>query len=164
MKNALEQIFQPELQNARIASCAEASEGPRGAGRTGSRICRERADPFGKVEVRMVEEVEELRPELQLVAFAERNVLDQRKVYEVCPRTFQDVAARRAERADRLRDEGVGVEPSFDRALTRGQVRIADQIGALIELAGVRAVAGDINRERLPRLLSDDAAGLPITE
>src|SRR5262249_39908666 len=160
----LEQIFQRELQNARITRRAEASERPRRASRAGRRSRCDRAEPLGKVEVRMVEEIEELRTKLQPVAFGESNVLEQRKAHDVRPRTFHDVAARSAERAELLRDEGAGVEPSVYSALAAGQVRIADQIGALIQLAGGRAIALDVDRERLPRLLGDDASRLPIAE
>src|SRR5262249_962397 len=112
----------------------------------------------------MVEEIEELRTKLQPVAFGESDVLEQRKVHDIRARTFQDVAARGAERAERLRDEDAGVEPLGYRAPAAGQVRVADQVGALIELARVRAIAADVDRERLPRLLGDDASRLPIAE
>src|SRR5215470_6162385 len=163
-RHCLEQVFQRELQNARITRRAEASERPRRASRAGRRSRCDRAEPLREIEVRMVEEVEELRTKLQPVAFGESNVLEQRKVHEVCPWTFHDVATSSAERADRLRDEDAGVEPPIYSALAAGQVRIADQIGALIELARDRAIALDVDRERLPRLLGDDASRLPIAE
>ena len=141
-----EQVFQRELQDARIARRRETTECPARARRAGSRRRRDRADSFWKVEVRAVEEIEELRPELQPVAFGERNVLDQRKVYEVRPRTFQDVAPRRAERAERLHDEGISVEKSVYSLLAVGQVRIADQIRPAIA-KDAKAVVGAVSTE-----------------
>ena len=162
-----EQVFQRELQDARIARRRETTECPARARRAGSRRRRDRADSFWKVEVRAVEEIEELRPELQPAAFAERNVLDQRKVYEVRPRTFQDVATRRAERAEPLNDECVSVEKSVYSLLPVGQVRIADQIRPAIAKdakAIVGAVSTEVRSEGLPRLLGDDPSRLPIAE
>src|SRR5262245_48210088 len=112
----LEQVLQRELQNTRIARGAEGPERPTCARRAGgnSRGLRDRADPLGEVEVRTVEEIEELRTELQPVALGERDVLQQREVHVVRPRATHDVATRRAEGAERLQDEGVGVEKSSD--------------------------------------------------
>src|SRR6266498_5031664 len=112
----LKDILQRELQNAWVTRRAEGPERRLGrcARRAGgdSRALRDIAYPLGEVEVRTVEEIEELRPELQPVALGDRDVLQQRDVHVVRPRAFQDVPTRRAERAERLQDEGVGVEKS----------------------------------------------------
>lgn len=156
-----EQKLQSELQYARIACRADASELRCGARRACDRTC---AKSFGKVEVRMIEKIEKLRPELQPVAITQRNVFEQREVHDTCPWSFQNVAARGAESTGWLHGESGGVEPTFGCALVAGQVRVADQIGSLVEQAVVGAIAGDIDRERKPRLLSDNAARLPIAE
>src|SRR5262249_31647421 len=62
----LEKIFQRDLQNARIPRRAGAPERPRRASRAGRRSRCDRAEPLGKVEVRMVEEIEELRTKVKL--------------------------------------------------------------------------------------------------
>src|SRR6266542_5987785 len=149
----LENILQRELQNAWVTSCAQGSERPARARRAGgnSRGLRDRADPIRKVEVRTVEEIEELRPELQSVAFSERDVLQQRKVHVVRPWAFQDVATRRAERTERLQYEGVGVEKSSDRLLIVWEVRVTDQIRSAVAnetQAVVGAISAEVSRER----------------
>ncbi len=115
----------------------------------------------------MVEEIKELRPELQPVTFVDDDILEQRQVHKVRPRTPQDIAASRAERAEGLWGEGGRVEPSLNRALVAGQIRIADQIRSPVAYytqAVVGSIGGGVDRERLPRLLGDDAAHLPIAE
>jgi hypothetical protein len=68
--SASELILQPELQDARISCRADAPESC--ASWTGRCRCH-RADPFGKIEVRMVEEIEKFLPELQPVAIIGRH-------------------------------------------------------------------------------------------
>src|SRR5262245_51158831 len=165
----LEEILQRELQNAWVTRGAEGTERPARARHAGGdgRALRDRADPFREVEVRTVEEIEELRPELQPVALGERDVLQQRKVHVVRPGTFQDVATRRAQRAERLQYEGVGVEKSRDCLLIVRQVRVTDHIRSAVAndtQAVVLAIGAEVSRERQSRLLGDDASHLPIAE
>ncbi len=71
----------------------------------------------GQAEVWMVQEIEELRPELEFLGFRHANILEGREVPIHVTRPFGDVAAFRAELLDRRvrvgRDalERVGIEP-----------------------------------------------------
>jgi hypothetical protein len=72
MEDCLKQIFERELKDARIARRSDAPERRRRARPTGHGSSTE---SFRKVEVHIVEEVEEFRPELESLAFCERNIL-----------------------------------------------------------------------------------------
>ena len=115
----------------------------------------------------MIEGIEELRPELQPVTVVERYILEQREVHYVRPWPLDDVATRCPEEADRLQDEGVGVEPSIRRPLVARQVRIRHHVRPRISYkaqAIIGAFAGQVHRERVPRLMGDDPTHLPIAE
>ena len=70
-------------------------------------------------ELRMVERVERLQPELQPDAARHREVLEQREIQIVHARSAFGVPSERAERAGRRLREGRGVEPAAHRPLAR---------------------------------------------
>src|SRR5687767_13456220 len=106
----------------------------------------------------MVEEVEDLRAQLEAHALAEGGVLDERRVDVVVARPFEDVAPRVAERPPRGEGEGRRVEPLLGRA--RPRVRVADDVrtvvGAEAERRAPRAAVVELlyerDREGPPRL------------
>src|SRR5579885_1429748 len=103
------------LEQGRIACAGD----PRNARETDLRI--------RIIELRRVEQVERLGAKLQAPPFrAQREVLEQRRVHLLGPRTIQNIAARVAVGVVARRNEGRRVEPLLD--------------GRMIELAGACTV------------------------
>src|SRR5215207_554153 len=124
---SLEEQLRAELYVARVARGGDAPE-------------RGRAEEVvGQVQVRVVEEVEELRAQLQAHALAERSVLHERRVDVVITRPRHDVAPGVAERARRGEREGRRVEPLLRRA--RPGVRVADEVRAVVRAEAERRAA-----------------------
>ena len=100
------------------------------------------------VELRVVEEIERLEPELQPHVAAGLEVLEQREIEVVDAGAAQDVASGVAELPESRLREGGRVEPLFD-ALVESDVRIADEVGAIgtervVQSAEIRG----LNRDR----------------
>ena len=83
-----------------------------------------------RTEVRVVERVEDLGPELEGTPVRDLEVLGEREVEVGDPGTAHDPDAGVAERLRRRLNAGerVGVEPARQRALGLGQLGIADQV------------------------------------
>src|SRR4029453_1250775 len=80
--------------------------------------------------VRVIEEVEKLRPELQVDLLGERRVLDDGDVEILVPRPVDDVAPRIPEGAEGLEGEGRGVKPALGRAAR--EPRVAHQVRPVV--------------------------------
>src|SRR5262245_59952390 len=96
-----EDVLQGELDSASIARAEDASE----------LRCVRKA--VGKIEIRVVENVEELGAELQSALFGEAKVLEEAEVEVHRSRTKQEATACVAERELRRDVEGGCVEPSL---------------------------------------------------
>src|SRR5207248_2564252 len=106
----------------------------------GQRIALRAGLIAGPAQVRMVQEIEDLGPELQLPRSAQAEVLEDRDVPLLLAGVVDQVARRVAERARRRRREGGRVEPEIVVApvgelLVRIRVRIADEVVRLAEPA-----------------------------
>src|SRR5262245_40711353 len=88
----------------------------------------------------MVRGVEGLEAELQVGAFCEVEVLQQRRVPLDQSRPDHDVASGRAVRTGRLQSKRCGIEPLVGRALVALEVGHADQVRTVEASAGVRAI------------------------
>ena len=120
----------------------------------------------------MVEQVEELRAELDRHGFPDRGVLDQREVDILVARPVEDVAACVAEAAEGRDDEDQWrcVEPTLRRRVV--EFGRANQIGPVIAQeseirdAGVAVVefGQERDRERAACLQRDHAVSLPACE
>ena len=95
----------------------------------------------------MIEEVEELRPELRVDALCERDFLHQGHIPVVQPRDLHDVTAGSSERADRRRHEASGIGIAIDGAITVRKISIAARHGDVGALK--RIAAGSIAKTTL---------------
>src|SRR5258707_3140786 len=114
------------------------------------------------IEVRMVERVEDLPPELQVaLLFAEREPLQHGRIPTVGRGTDDDVAPGAAVSSNEVVREAGGIEPL--RGVVREIVWIA---GDVRTRAGLRAGKLEAGRwiERIAALNGDDAVRLPASE
>src|SRR5688500_6707390 len=119
-------------------------------------------------EIRVVREVENLRPELQLLRTAQREVLEQRDVPLLLPRIVEQIARGGAERSRGRRRKCGRVEPEI-RVGSAGEVparvglRVADQVVGLAERAitHARDVVGAQHRKRRAAAEERRAGDLP---
>ena len=115
----LPQKLQRELRDTRITGAANLSN-------------KRAVDAhFRRIELGMIEEVEEFGAELQGHAFGELRVFQERHVPVIQSRYFDNISSRVAERSERRRLEAAGIEVAVDRALIAGQVPIAGPVCAL---------------------------------
>src|SRR5690242_14680373 len=134
-----------------------------------------------QAEIGMVQQVEEFRPKLQLLALAELEVLLQHEVHVKQIRATQVSYARVAKHVRRLlarsqgrRDKGRRVKPACQVLMAgvashgclyvlpeREIVGISHLIGAIVEAACVAEVAGHGACHRLTGLRGNDAADFP---
>src|ERR1700722_12597801 len=142
--------------------------------RLGDLSKRRRADVVvGQAEVRVIEEVKELRAELEALRFTDRDVLEQREVPFLERRRGHDVAAGVSE-LPRLRGrvqllKRFHVEPLLNRAWSgiwiADQVRpIAGEAGNFRRLSLQADVGGIVNGKRRAAHDRGDAVGLPVPE
>src|SRR4029453_2539647 len=114
-------------------------ESPR---RAGGQNLPERGRPeevAGKIEVRLVEEIEPFEPQLQRAA-GERDFARERNVDVLEARTVEGVAADVAEGPVRRQPERIGVEPPRRPGI--GNIRIADEIRAIVRAESKAGAAG----------------------
>src|SRR5262249_20362213 len=152
------QQFQPKLNTPRAIRGKDSAE-------------RRRADEvIWQTKVRMVEQIEELRAELDHRGFPQRGVLDKREVDVFVTRPVQNVAAGGAETAERRDDEGRRIEPPVRRRVL--QFGPANQVGPVIAQkpevrdAGVAVVEFGQQRDRewAARFKRDHALNLPAPD
>src|SRR4029077_155519 len=94
----------------------------------GRRLGTDRAK-LSKQEVRVVEDIEEFRPEFEMHLLANRKLLDQRSIPSLVARALDDVPSGVAERSENIViGKGAGVEQRPGDA--RSAIRIANQVGA----------------------------------
>lgn len=75
-----------------------------------------------QVEVGMIEEIEELGPELQIHSLRKCSVLNQRGVHVVIPGTVKNISSGVAKASTGWKSESRSVEPALGRTLA--QIRI----------------------------------------
>src|SRR4051812_3045869 len=110
----------------------------------------------------MVEEIEYLRTELQKARFfAERKVLQKRKIEVVCRCADDDVSSGGSVAAREVAGETGGVKPECRVVVEL--VRVADSIGTSAGLSAGQLQSGG-RIERISRLDRDDAVRLPPAE
>src|SRR2546425_858226 len=118
-------VAEPELEDSGISGARDAPE---------QRGCLRRV---GRPQVDLVEQVEELAPQLQPVPFAvgHPEALEEREIGAGKRRPTLRVAAERSERPRRVLSEGVRVEPALDLVAARAIARqsgIAGEIDAVL--------------------------------
>src|SRR5262245_47101963 len=112
----------------------------------------------------MVQDIEELGPELNVNALRGIEGLGQREVPVAEARPAEDVAPARAEPAHRLPQHPIDGNSAAGREV-RDRTRITDQIPAVAELSGQAGIVLIIDRAvRLAALQRDDGVGLPAFE
>src|SRR5262249_60507576 len=147
----LKDQFQCELNLPRRSgfACREARAGDSTKGRAAH-------DVAWLAEVRMVEEVEELHPELYLYLLTESGVLDDRKIRVIEPWSWHDVAAQSTETGHGR--EGRRVEPAIR---VTNDIDRPGEIGSHCVCHTVdRAIAGDYV-ERVAALNLENCCQLP---
>ena len=112
-------------------------------------------------ELRMVEGIERLEPELEAQLLRNREVLEQRQVEVVDAGRAQDVATGAAKDARRWLREGALVEPLVN-STSGSALRVADEVRP-VGAEGVEEAAGirRRNRDRKSLLERGDAVHLP---
>src|SRR5262249_54577955 len=138
--------LETELDDARIARAGHATK---------------RSGPKGRIDAikaGMVENVKELRPELQVHRYGDAVVLEEGHVPLVGSRFADDVASGVVEETRRRFSKGRRVEPLLDGP---GSLNLADQIepGGQAVLTG-----GDARRGRQPAGHGCDARDLPAAD
>src|SRR5687767_3514725 len=88
----------------------------------------------------MIEEVEDLRAELQVQPLRQRRVLHQRRIHVLKTRTLENVAARVSKSSWRRERERRGVEPSFRRAVRN--IRISHDVWPIVRAEAEDRTAG----------------------
>src|SRR5665811_2133172 len=94
------------------------------------------------MEIRVVQEIKKLRPELKFLALGDANVLERREIPIGITRPLRDVASRRPEllhgRVGILRDslEGARIEPCARSARTRVGILSGNQVRPVGEESG----------------------------
>ena len=83
-----------------------------------------------QVEVRVVEEVEGLGPELQINALVKSSVLQKRHVHVLKSRSLQNIPTRISKSTRRRERKRGGVEPLLRRGIR--ELRIPDDVGSII--------------------------------
>ena len=147
--------FQPELHDPRLRRALNPSH-------------RRRTDiSHGIRQIRVVEQVEELRAGLHFRPFRDPEAAECREVEEVTPRSDQGVLPAIAECAERDLCVRGRIEVPGKKLVARSSgvsVRIADEVRALRSRAGQRLVASACDVERRAALDGHDAVPLPSAE
>src|SRR5207245_2641720 len=117
----------------------------------------------GVAQVRMVQDIEKFRAELQPVPLRYRERLIDRKVPVKRTRTEHGSISEVARRVRRGSGERRRVEPQVQ---TRDRYRLGTSkvIGARVTLARVQGIAGNIDRHGAPALTADDARHVPAAQ
>src|SRR5688500_18643503 len=168
IESPLELIPETQLNLAAIVGLRRhATEIRVGRVREARAAARDRAG-LRVAEIRVVREVENLRPELQPLRPAQREVLEQRDVPLLLPRIVEQIAWGVAERARGRRRKRGGVEPeirvaSAGEAPARVGLRVAGQVVGLTKCAitHARDVVGAQHRKRRPAAEERRAGDLP---
>ncbi len=124
----------------------------------------------GQVEVRMVEEVEGLGPELKIDPFAKRRVLHQRDVHVLKSRPSENISARIAKRSRRGKRKGavlnhcavVGFESSGLPTRFGRSFAPKPRIDRPVPLLSISESSATVNG--LPDLKRDDAESFPAAQ
>src|ERR1700720_914735 len=125
----LERQFQRQLNLARIASRRQESELGRAEGRRIDRILR---SGLGKLQIGVIEHVEEFGAKFQLGAFGDREVFENREVPYLITRPLHAVAADIAKRSGRGIRERTSIEEGIGHATVCA--RVTDQIRTLLSI------------------------------
>src|ERR1700690_1193390 len=107
----------------------------------------------------MIEYVEELGTELHAHALGDHRIFHQREIDAGEAGTGDDIAARIAEREQRVKRKRAGIEKLCDGM--RAVVWIAAHIRAIVAQAGAALVFARQHRERLASLRGNNPADLP---
>ena len=95
-----------------------------------------------RVELSMIEEVEELRAKLNAGSFRQASVLQERNIIIMQPRNFDDIPSGVSKRAEGSRLKAGSLEVAIYRAVATRQVSIATAIRPLEgKSANIRAIA-----------------------
>src|SRR5262245_58659390 len=143
---------------------------PRALSRQNSPKRRRAQEIIRQVEVRMIEQIKRLRPELQVESFFQTRRLHQRSIHILESRSFQYVSPGVSKSPESRKRKRRGVEPLIDRAMRR--LRVADDVWTIVGAKAKRRTAGvavvDLrqqrNSERPAALKSHDAKALPATQ
>ena len=129
--------FQGHLDLARCALEEYRLSGAADLSRSGRADAR-----AGRVELRRVEQIEELRPVFEApgLGLRETELFEHGKVHLLGPRSVQDVSSGVAKQERSRCLERSDVKPALQRALLAGKVAVADAVGPLPACARAESV------------------------
>ena len=151
----LERHSQRELEDARVAGGGDSPED----GRTSIAV--------GQTQVDLVQGVEGFEAELDFETLADREIFMQSQIERGGSGTAQRVPSRCAIRAERINDEGAGIEPLqhlLAPASIIGQTPVFQLIGSLPAGTRARVVNAACDRERVAGLKRQNAGQVPAAD